>query len=148
MNILPSFLLTGAIIAGIPAMAAAYTLSPPDITAKLHGNLTFNPFEGSNPQPFRCKITLNLHTKGWIRAVKVDGPGNCGLLSFQDLPWQVVVTGSNSGVFGTVSFSSSHGNCVQNNIQFQDNSSGVFTLSPGQCLSGTLTSTPPVTIVP
>ncbi len=40
------------------------------------------------------------------------------------------------------------GICSQNGNVFQDDGSGIWTLPPGECLSGTLTSHPPTTIVP
>jgi hypothetical protein len=138
-----------ALVAVISATnASAYSLSPPDTTARLRGNLTFTPNNGSGTQPFTCKITLYLQTKGVIKGVAIDGPGNCNFVLFEELPWRIVITDSNAGVFGEVKYSSNLGNCSQFTEDFQVNSSGVWTLAPGQCMSGTLTSHPAVTIVP
>jgi hypothetical protein len=134
---------------GAASTASAYSLSPPDTAARLRGSLTFTPDEGSGIQPFKCKVTLHLQTKGLIKAITMDDSAPvCKGVGFLGLPWEVVVTGANSGVIGTVRFGSSDGDCIQGGNAFQDNASGVWTLAPGPCLSGTLTSTPPITIVP
>ncbi len=148
MRTLPSLLLSVALISATATVASAYSLSPPDISARLKGMVTFNPNEGSNTKPFTCKITLDLKTeKGKIESVKIN-TGVCEGVSFQNLPWTVFNLNANSGKFGIVSYISGDGNCEQSGVQFQDNASGIWTLPAGQCLSGTLTSTPPVTIVP
>jgi len=139
-------LLVIAMVSTAAPAAFAYQLSPPNITSQLKGRLTFTPNEGGTP--FKCKITMILKTKGFIKSVIVDGPGGCGLLEFQGLPWHFNFANANSGNFGSTGFTDASGNCHQNSEQFQDNSSGVWTLTTGQCMSGTLTSHPPVTIAP
>jgi hypothetical protein len=67
---------------------------------------------------------------------------------FDDFPWTVNILTQNSGDFGGGTFESSYGVCTTGGTAFQDNGSGIWTLSAGQCLSGTMTSDPPVTIVP
>ena len=125
--------------------ASAYHFSPRDASVHLHGTLTFTPNEGGNP--FTCRITFDLKTKiPAIKAVKFL-KGDCGGVTFQDMPWLVAITGPNSGLFGGGGFGSPAGNCVGRETSFQDNKSGIWKLPAGQCISGTLTSNPPVTIV-
>jgi hypothetical protein len=126
---------------------SAYTFSPPNVSARLHGKLTFTPNEGANTKPFKCTVTFDLKTKtGEITAYKFPR-GNCEV-RFEGLPWYSDITGVNSGHFSFQGFGSGNGNCVADMAQFQDNGSGIFTFPAGQCLSGSLTSSPPVTIVP
>ncbi len=147
MKTLPSLLLSVELIAATATAASAYSLSPPDTRARLRGTLTFNPNEGTNPHPFTCKIIIDIKTQGEIRAIKLPA-GVCEDLNFQNLPWGISVNSATSGTIGIVSFDSSNGNCSQAFNQFQDNASGVWTFTAGQCFSGTLKSDPPVTIVP
>jgi hypothetical protein len=147
MKTLPGRLLATALALAAATNASAYHFSPPDVSAHLHGKLTFTPNEGANPQPFTCLITFDLKTKiPSIKAVKFI-KGDCVGVTFQDMPFLVDITGANSGVFGGGGFTSSFGNCVGEETQFQDNKSGIWTLPAGQCISGTLTSNPPTTIV-
>ena len=126
--------------------ASAYHLSPLNSRAILKGILTFYP---NNGRTFRCKVTMRLKTKGVITSAALVTPGNCSALSFGELPWAVGILNANSGQFGHVDFTGGGGTCIENVAQFQDNASGMWTLpANGQCFSGTLVSTPPVTIVP
>jgi hypothetical protein len=72
--------------------------------------------------------------------------GNC-FVAFNDLPWSVGIVNANSGIIESDGYSG-NGDCVQRLNTFQVNGSGIWTLPPGQCLSGTLKSDPPTTIVP
>jgi hypothetical protein len=147
MKTFARLLLATTLACATATAASAYHLSPPDISARLRGTLTFTPDEGGS-KPFHCKVTLYLKTKGIIKAATVDSPGGCHGLIFGNLPWFVGVNSATSGEFGIVDFTSSAGTGIQDSVQFQDNSSGVWSLPPGQIMSGTLTSRPPVTIVP
>ena len=145
MKTLPGLLLATALALAATTDASAYHFSPRDVSAHLHGTLTFTPNEGGNP--FICRITFDLKTKiPLIKAVKFI-KGDCVGVTFQGLPWLVDITGPNSGLIGGGGFSSSSGNCVQGDSSFQDNKSGIWTLPAGQCISGRLTSNPPTTIV-
>jgi len=147
MKTLASLLLSVALISATATSASAYSFSPPDAAIRLTGTLTFTHSEGSG-QPFTCKVVLDLKTKSnEIKAVKFPD-GDCEGVSFVGLPWNVGISNANSGQFGQVIFESNEGNCIETVNQFQDNASGVWTLPAGGCLSGTLKSTPPVTIVP
>jgi hypothetical protein len=129
--------------------ASAYKLSPPDASVHLHGQMTFTPNEGNNPKPFTCLVTLDLKTKtGEIKAVKFPkGVANCEGVNFQGMPWYINILNANSGYFSFQSFISDDGNCVGDGNRFEVTKSGVWTFLTGQCLSGTLTSSPPTTIV-
>ena len=144
-----SRLLLAVTLTGVTANTAlAYHLSPPGISAKLRGPLTFYA-EGGN-KPFKCKVTIDLKTKGVIRAAKVDSAGGCGLLRFGSLPWVPAILSANTGSWGPFSYTSVNGDCSQGVVPFQVNSSGIWTLPQigGGCIAGTMTSSPPVTIVP
>jgi hypothetical protein len=145
MKNLPGVLLAVALATAHSAAATNYHLSPPHTHARLRGRLTFSPNGGT---PFNCTVTLGLKTKGIIKFAKVDTPSGCNGLNFGFLPWFIGILNASSGQFGRFGFSSSNGDCNQGAIQFQDNSSGIWTLPAGQCMSGTLTSTPAVTIAP
>ena len=143
-----SQLLLAVALTGLTANAAvAYHLSPPGSSAKLRGTLTFYPENGV--KPFKCKVTFYLKTKGVIRAAKVDSAGGCGALGFGSFPWFTSILTANSGQFGPISFTGGGGACSQSGIPFQVNSSSIWSLPSlsGTCIAGTMTSTPPVTIV-
>ena len=147
MKTLPGLLLATALALAAATDASAYKLSPPDVSAHLHGKLTFTPNEGANPQPFTCAVTFDLKTKiPAIKAVKFI-KGDCDGVFFINMPFPVHINDANSGVIGGGSFGSPSGNCVGEETQFQDNKSGIWTLPAGQCISGRLTSNPPTTIV-
>jgi hypothetical protein len=124
--------------------ASAYSWSADKTSVKLRGTLTLTPNEGG--QPFKCLVVMDLKTKrSIITAVKF--PKNCNA-RFTGLPWNVDILTENSGGFAGGTFVSGNGDCVTGSTEFTDSGSGIWTLASGQCLSGTLTSNPPVTIVP
>ncbi len=144
-----SRLLLAVALTGLTANTAlAYQLSPPGISAKLRGTLTF--YSRGGQQPFKCKVTFDLKTKGIIKAASVDTPGGCNALFFGAFPWFIGVGTANTGQFGPFDFSGGGGTCNQGIVPFQVNSSGIWTLPQigGSCIAGTMTSSPPVTIVP
>jgi hypothetical protein len=146
---IPSLLCIAATLASmISTAAAAYHFSPPDASVKLRGELTFTPNENGNT-PFKCSVIFDLKTKtNNIKAVKFPrGEGKCVGLHFTALPWSVAIQDANSGQIGGGTFISGNGNCGQTYEIFQVNQSGIWTL-PSGCVSGTLTSRPPTTIVP
>jgi hypothetical protein len=108
--------------------------------------MTFTPNEGSTP--FTCSVTLDLRTKnGKIKAVNIN-KGVCEGIHFQGLPWYFDILDANSGQFSFTGFISDHGDCIGMANKVQVTQSGVWTFLTGQCLSGTLTSNPPTTIMP
>lgn len=128
--------------------ASAYSFNPPNTLAKLQGKITFHPDGGT---PFSCSLTFRFKTsKKIITAIQFHpGAGTChGLKYNPTIP--VSITDANSGII-QAAFNSDSGACnfTYNNV-FTADQSGVWTLasSSGQCLTGTLTSHPPVTIVP
>jgi hypothetical protein len=152
MKTLPGMLMATALVLAAATDASAYKLSPPDASVHLHGMMTFTPNEngGGHPKPFTCPVTLDLKTKnGEIKTVKFPkGVGSCEGINFQLLPWYIDIFNANSGQFGFTGFISNDGDCGGMANKFQVTKSGVWTFLTGQCLSGTLTSNPPTTIVP
>jgi len=148
MKTLPSLLLASALTIATATTVSAYSLSPPDTSAKLVGKLTFYPENGA--PSYQCKVTFFLKTKGFIKSVTVDTSGACQALDFGDLPWRVGVVNANTAVFGTVIFTGPGGGCSQGGVTAQINSAGVWSLplGGGTCIAGTLISRPPVTIAP
>jgi hypothetical protein len=138
-----------ALATAIATTASAYSLSPPDTASSLRGRLTFYP---DGHKPIKCTVTFHLRTRGFIKSAQVDsdGPG-CPGLFFVGLPWNVAVGTPDTGQLGVFIFIvPGIGNCSQSIVPFQDNASGIWTLpvEGGSCVSGVLTSNPPVTIVP
>jgi hypothetical protein len=126
--------------------ASAYSWQSDKTSVKLRGTLTFTPNEGSKQKPFKCLVVMDLKTKrSLITAVKFP-KSPCA--HFNDLPWNVDILTQNSGGFTGGSFLSGDGICNTLVTQFQVDGSGIWALPAGQCLSGTMTSKPPVTIVP
>ena len=149
MKTLQLFVFATAIVSFMATSALAYQFSPPNIDATLKGVLTFNPNEGQHTQPFTCKTAIRIRTFSGDAKVKVIilPDGDCEGLNFQSFPWEIVITGSNTGYIGPVNYSSSDGNC-NCQVQYQVNSNGIWSFADGQGMSGKLKSNPPVTIVP
>ena len=102
MKTISRLLLAVALTGATANTALAYQLSPPGISAKLRGTLTFYP-QGGNI-PFKCKVTFDLKTKGIIKGARVDTAGGCDGLGFASFPWFIGIGTANSGQFGPFSF--------------------------------------------
>jgi hypothetical protein len=141
--------MTAVACATAASAAAAYTWSPPEITARLRGIVTFHPSGGT---PFNCKIEMIMKTKGYGAITSVEGRPEgpqCPGISYQGLTWRMGIESPSTGQFGPFRFSRpANGSCSQTTIQFQDNSSGLFIFPAGQCMTGSLQSYPAVTIAP
>ena len=145
MKTVSGLLLATALAVTVVTGASAYSFNPPDASVHLHGKMTFTPNEGGSP--FTCTVTMDLKTKrNKIIAIKFP-KANCDV-RISGYPWGVAILNANSGKIFINGFLSSNGNCSQNWTTFQVNDSGIWTLPAGQCLSGTLKSNPPTTIVP
>ena len=128
--------------------ASAYQLSPPEITSHLTGRLLLNPPAGL---PFQCRMRWTLKTRsavkkghnrlGEIVAAIGTGTGEktCQA-AFLGLPWPIEVNDANSGSILGGSFLNGSGGCTTDFTGFSVNSSGVWTIPAGGCVSGTLTS--------
>jgi hypothetical protein len=66
---------------------------------------------------------------------------------FTNFPWSVAILNANSGEIFSDGYIGK-GTCIQSATAFQVNGSGIWTLLPGECFSGTFKSDPPTTIVP
>ena len=144
MKSLPNLLLATALAVTTANAASAYKFNPPNASVHLHGKMMFTPNEGGTP--FTCTVTMDLKTK-WSQIIAVKFPReNCGV-ALDDFPWGVDILSANSGKILSNGYSGK-GACNQTSTTFQINGSGIWTLPPGQCFSGTFKSTPPTTIVP
>jgi hypothetical protein len=140
-------LLSAALACATATTASAYSLSPPDTFVHLRGTVTFTP---NNPphSPFHCPIIMDVKTRN-DEVVRIKLPKtDCKNLRFVSGPWGIQFTGPNSGYFYFGIFISDVGLCNEGANTFQLNSPGIWTMPPGQCLSGTLKSDTPLTIVP
>jgi hypothetical protein len=138
---------------GAPLSASAFSFSPPDSYGKLKGKLMLSPDSGT---PFACKVVMRVFTgKGTsinqlpkiISARTTSQVTPCNHIIFSGFPWLMGASSLTTGGFGPVNFTG-FGNCSALTITFSDNASGVWTIPTGGCIAGTLTSTPPITIVP
>jgi hypothetical protein len=146
---LPTIVTTVALACALASTASAYSWSPPDITARLRGVMTFNPQGGGTP--FKCKIEMILKTKGSITAVKGTPKGpQCNGLGFPDLPMGAQILNATNGQIQPFGWNwAGNGSCEQGAVQFTvNNSTGLWTFAAGQCMSGSLQSHPAVTIAP
>jgi hypothetical protein len=140
--------LTATLIFVMAPPASAYHLSPTNIRAKLRGTLTFY-YQGGQ-EAFKCKVVFELRTKNnaaGITHAKTGGNKDCLFPEFVGLPWVVGILNANSGQFGHFAFIGGGGQCTEGVELFTDNASGIWKLPTGECVSGSLTSDPPVTIV-
>jgi hypothetical protein len=144
--------LAGIVAIGAPLSASAFSFSPPDSYGKLKGKLTLFPDDGA---PFACKVVMRVFTgKGTsinqlpkiISARTTATAGNCHAIIFNGFPWLMGASSLTTGGFGPLTFTG-FGNCSAPTTTFSDNA-GVWTIPTGGCIAGTLTSTPPITIVP
>ncbi len=144
MKTLSTLLLATAIAAAMANAATAYQFSSDKTSVHLRGKMTFTPNEGGSP--FTCTVTMDLKIKRQdITAVRFP-KGNCHV-TLNDFPWGVQILNANSGkIYNDGYFG--NGTCDQIFNTFQVNDSGIWTLPPGQCFSGTFKSDPPTTIVP
>jgi hypothetical protein len=130
--------------------ASAYQLSPPGIVSHLTGRLLLNPPAGA---PFECHVHWKLKTQngrgkpGKIVAATVVSNKACQA-AFVLLPWTIEVNDPDDGTILGGSFLNAEGGCTSGSFGFSLNSSGIWAIPAGGCVSGTLTSNPPVTIVP
>jgi hypothetical protein len=149
MKTLLSVLMAATAILGAATSVTAYSFSPSDTSVRLRGTLTFYP---GGQSPFSCKVVFRLRTKGSggvIRSIDVNTP-SCNGIAFGSLPWNTGPSTATSGVIENVNFSGPGSEQCHNTFEtFQDDASGIWTIADdGHCISGTLRSTPPVTIVP
>jgi hypothetical protein len=129
--------------------ALAYTLSPPKTTSTLTGTLGFVTSGGG--VAFRCDVRFTLRTHGPIKAGEISnavvkGPTYCKSVGFVTTPWEVEVLNAKGGGIDGTGWSVGFESC-SSGTAFTDNADGVWSFGPG-CLSGTMISNPPITIVP
>ena len=127
--------------------ALGYTLAPPKTTSTLTGTLLF----AAGGESYSCNVRFILKTHerkpAAISAAYVKGKSSCQFAMFNPSPpWQVIpVNATGGGIEGGGWFDGAK--ACGANTGFQINSNGLWTMTPG-CISGTMTATPPVTIVP
>jgi hypothetical protein len=78
----------------------------------------------------------------------ISDVGPCNSVVFESLPAILHITGPNSGMFDASGWSDGGSSCNGVSATFSDNESGIWSIPPGYCIKGNLTSSPPVTIVP
>ena len=142
--------LSAVLISATSSTVFAYSLSPPNTNATLEGKLRFHPRQG---QPITCEVTFGLKTKtaghSVITSTKISHR-KCSQIFAGGFPWTVTPSGPNTGIIHGMIFIGVGSGCGDTEEVFGDNGSGIFTfnMARGQCLSGTMTSSPPITIVP
>jgi hypothetical protein len=137
------------------ASAQVYEWSPQKTATRLTGTLTFIPTDDNGPQ-FQCKVVLNFRTGNVKRgadalpeiiSATTKGKG-CETVQFLDLPWDVGATTPGTGTITRFGWSAATEGCEDlDGAGFLSMPDGTWTFV-GACLEGTLTSNPPVTIVP
>jgi hypothetical protein len=127
----------------------AYTLSPPKTVSKLSGTLGFVTDGGGTAFSCDVRFTLRTHVPkaGEISHAQVRGPGLCKQVIFVTTPWEVQIQNAQGGVVFGAGWTVGSESCGHPGTGFTDNGAGVWSFGPG-CLSGAMTSTPPITIVP
>jgi hypothetical protein len=135
---------------GTVSSAAAFSFSPPDTHFKLRGALTI-----TDPHT-QCNATRIL----WLatKSPKIDAAFSDCRYTPTGLPWQVRATGLNRATIVGFAFVPDPGvdqigPCGPGNLFAKVSSTGVWTFKnsplPGGCtINGSLTSDPPVTVVP
>jgi hypothetical protein len=144
-----------SLLAGAASSAGAYSFSPIDTFASLKGTLTLYPTSGT---PFKCKVFARVFTgkgtpfRDLPRIISISTTshlGPCNSVEFEGVPAGVVASGAHKGSFGGGGWLlPARASCTITQTTFYDKSSGVWTIPVGNCVSGSLTSKPPVTIVP
>ncbi len=149
----------GAAIASAGSVKAqTYEWSPQKTKVRLTGTITLTP-QGGFGSPFQCKVEFGLRTGNVKRgedalpqidsgAVKGKGCENVRLLR---LPWYVGAQAMYPNGYGTGSVSAFGWDggveyCQADGVLFQSGPDGTWFFN-GPCISGTLASNPPVTII-
>jgi hypothetical protein len=137
------------------ANAQSYEWSPQKTATRLTGTITFLPTLG-NGASFQCKLVLNFRTGNVkrgadalpvIRSATVKGRG-CESVKLSGLPWYVGADGPASASFSRFGWENGVESCeMVDGAPFVANSDGTWTFNSSECINGSLTSSPPVSIV-
>jgi hypothetical protein len=139
---------------GLATQADAFRLSPAStkITIKGPTSLTANGVTLSCTSTFKGKTTAK--GKGKITSFSATGETGCTSIVGSNFPWSARATPATNVLISNVAVSiPGLVSCGPGSVNASDNASGQFvfnaTLNPGNCMvSGTVQSTPAVTIVP
>ena len=147
-----------AVVIGIvvATSASAYSFSPLNTISHLRGRIVIT----TNGGIARCKakITVKTEQSGFsrkkaarINAISLSPAGVCTSFGWTGLPWLMTATGSQSGeLYNFGFFNGFIGSCSAAVVPFTVDSTGVWTFNGTQSncmLQGSLSSTPPITIV-
>lgn len=144
--------LIGTCLAG---PTAAYQFSPPNTGSHLTGVLQF--LNGDGKKEFKCRVDFHLHVRQSPNISRVImyrlnlASGGCPPTVRFDgtLPWPTAALDSNTAQVAAGGWSNgSETTCSGGSIFFTVDANGAWTVLPSRCLSGTLLSDPPITIVP
>jgi hypothetical protein len=146
-------LLTGLASVLAVGSASGATLAPTRTTSDMRGVLKFYPDDGG--QPFKCKVRFTLRTRDGVGGTGKKEPAitaavglnSCPrLFFFELLPWDVGA--GPDGVTATVaslSWAEQGGSSCSQPQPFTVDANGIWTATSG-CVTGSLTTDPPITI--
>lgn len=148
--------IAGAAALVIAGEALAVSFFPLHTKSDLRGTLKFYPAGGGHAA-FKCKVRLVLrtgagvvnHTRTAPRIKVATIDPKCADVIFDELPWTAGPGGDRvTASVAPFSWSSQGGLSCHATMQlFSIDKSGVWSTNPGGCVVGSLTSSPPVTIV-
>jgi hypothetical protein len=152
MKTLAAIAMAGLTTFGAVGSAAAFSFSPPDTPLKLRGTLTITGPQGA----FQCEVVWR-GTSGHPRPQLFQAISDCRY-NPTSLPWRLRATALNKATILDFAFvpipgQDALGPCGPGDLFAKVSSTGVWSFKnsplPGGCtINGSLTSDPPVTIVP
>jgi hypothetical protein len=137
---------------GIVGSAAAYHLSPENTKFSGTGNTSAT----KNGITLKCKAKFQGHVDangiGYVDSGTFSGELGCTSVGLQNTPWKATATAATKATIANVTFTSPIGNCGPGNLATKL-VSGVISfanrpLSGGCTVSGKITTSPTVSIVP
>lgn len=138
---------------GFTTTASAFKLSPPSTSFTGSGNTSLTKSGITVPCTANFTGSINARGVGKVTGATFTGSATCQAISATGLPWKVAAKTASTAKFSAVSVSTPLGNCGPSALTVGDNGTGLVTftnqiLSGGCSVSGSVQTTPAVTIVP
>ena len=145
--------LSALLTVGIASQAAAFSFSPKNTSFTASGSTSLT--KGTLTVP--CTAHFTGHTSstgvGSVLTASFSGSSLCTAIKATDLPWPAKATSATTAVVSHVAVTASiFGTCGPSNVPTTVSKTGVITfsnvtLTPNCKVKGSVTTTPPVTIV-
>lgn len=136
---------------GLASQANAYKFSPPSTSFTGKGKTSAT----KNGVTLACSANLSGATdangNGKVTGGSFSGAFGCSAVTFANLPWPMTATGKTTGTVTGVTFNSPIGNCGPDTLNITLKRGKIKfnqTIAGGCAVTGSLTTTPTLSIVP